>query len=47
MSVFKQCLRNKKFLISIVILVPLLFVALFGSLMISHDPLEIIATQTL
>ncbi len=47
MSVFKQCLRNKKFLLSAVILVPLLFVALFGGLMISHDPLEIIATQTL
>lgn len=47
MSVWKQCIRNKKFLLSAVILVPLLFVALFGNLLISHDPLQIISTQTL
>lgn len=47
MSVWKQCIRNKKFLLSAVILVPLLLVALFGNLLISHDPLEIISTQTL
>lgn len=47
MSVLKQCIRNKKFLLSAIILIPLLFVALFGNLLISHDPLEINATQTL
>ena len=47
MSVLKQCVRNKKFLLSAIILIPLLFVALFGNLLISHDPLEIHATQTL
>ena len=47
MNVLKQCIRNKKFLLSAVILVPLLFVALFGNFLISHDPLEIHYTQTL
>ena len=47
MNVLKQCIRNKKFLLSAVILVPLLFVALFGNILISHDPLEIHYTQTL
>lgn len=47
MNVLKQCIRNKKFLLSAVILVPLLFVALVGNFLISHDPLEIHYTQTL
>lgn len=47
MNVLKQCIRNKKFLLSAIILVPLLFVALFGNFLISHDPLEIHYTQTL
>lgn len=47
MSILKQCVRNKKFLLSAIILIPLLFVALFGNLLISHDPLEIHATETL
>ena len=47
MNALKQCIRNKKFLLSAVILVPLLFVALFGNFLISHDPLEIHYTQTL
>ncbi|MCD8011255.1 MAG: ABC transporter permease [Lachnospiraceae bacterium] len=47
MSVFKQCLRNKKFILSAIILIPLLFIAVFGNFIISHDPLEIHSTQTL
>lgn len=47
MNVLKQCIRNKKFLLSAIILVPLLFVALFGNFLISHDPLEIHYTRTL
>jgi peptide/nickel transport system permease protein len=47
MKVLKQCMRNPKFVLSAVVLIPLLFMALFGSFFISHDPLEIEYMNTL
>jgi peptide/nickel transport system permease protein len=43
----KNCLNNKKFVISSVILLPILFVAVFGPWLIQVDPLEIHADVVL
>ncbi len=43
----KKCLRNRTFVISLVMLLPFLFIALFGSLLITDDPLAIDASNIL
>jgi len=42
-----KCLRNKTFIISIIILLPILLIALIGPYIITHDPYEIDASNTL
>lgn len=37
----KRCLGNRTFVISVIMLLPFLFIALFGSLLITHDPLAL------
>ncbi|WP_213997104.1 ABC transporter permease [Tepidanaerobacter syntrophicus] len=43
----KKCLENKTFIFSLAILIPFLLVAIFGPFIITHDPYEIDASNTL
>ncbi|MCI1953268.1 MAG: ABC transporter permease [Clostridiales bacterium] len=47
MNTIKRCFRNKKFVFSLIILLPMIFIALFGSSIAPHDPLEMHTTNTL
>jgi len=37
----KQCMKNKKFVFSAVILIPVLFIAVFGPMLVPNDPIAI------
>jgi peptide/nickel transport system permease protein len=41
MDTMKQCMKNKKFVFSAVILVPVLFIAVFGPMLVPNDPIAI------
>jgi len=46
MSTLKACMNNRKFVLSIVILVPILLVAVFGSFIAPNDPLTMNTSNT-
>ena len=39
MEILKRCMKNKKFVFSIFVLVPLIFIVLFGPMLAPNDPL--------
>lgn len=47
MNTIKECLRNKKFIVSVIILFPLVVIAFFGPLIIRHDPIAINSKRVL
>lgn len=47
MKMIKECLRNKKFLCSAIILIPILLMIFLGPLIAPHDPLEMDTGNTL
>ncbi len=46
MNTLKACMKNRKFVFSIVVLVPILLVALFGSFIAPNDPLVMDTSHT-
>lgn len=47
MKVLKQCMQNKKFIFSAIILIPLVLMIFLGPVFAPHDPLEMDTSNTL
>lgn len=47
MDILKRCMKNKKFVFSIIVLVPLIFIVLFGAAIAPNDPIAMDTTHTL
>lgn len=45
MNVLKNLIKNKKFIVSMLVLIPVLFIVLFGPMIAPHDPLEMNTTN--